>query len=446
MALGNESAYPKKSMNCITRAKPRLGILISHPIQYFSPWFRALAGRSDIEVKVFYCLQPTKEQQGAGFGVPFEWDVPLLEGYEHEFLPNVARRPGLNFSGCDTPSVRSLIASRRFDVWLVPGWKWKSYWQAMRACWRHRVPMMVRGEANLLDARPLHVRLVKRLILGRWIPRFSAYLTIGRLNEECYRFYGADAARFFPVRYAVDNDFFAREVEALRGRRLELRREWRIPENAFCVVFSGKFVPRKRPTDLVEAARLLVRDRRVPDLHLLFVGSGELGAQLRAGCNVVFDAENPVSARLAPRSMLPSASFAGFLNQTEIARAYAACDVLVLPSGYRETWGLVVNEAMACGKPAIVSNKVGCGPDLVVEGETGRVFPVGDIACLADAMLAYITDRSSALRQGQKAQELLHRSFSVQCATENTVTAVHAALSCLPDMPETIQLHEDRHT
>jgi glycosyltransferase involved in cell wall biosynthesis len=280
---------------------------------------------------------------------------------------------------------------------------------------------MVRGDSNLLDARPLHVRIAKRLILGRWIPRFSAYLTVGKLNEDYYRFYGADESRFFPARHFVDNDFFAAQTEALQGQRAEIRSKWRIPQDAFCALFCGKFIPKKRPMDLIEAARLLSTSifhlpspsSMRPAIHLLFVGSGELGAQLRAACNVVFDAEagraaiseradvtiqrfngstfsessSPRPSTLDPR---PSASFAGFLNQTEIAKAYIAADVLVLPSGRGETWGLVVNEAMACGLPAIVSDKVGCAPDLINEGKTGFSFPAGAPAQLARQVVAVL--------------------------------------------------------
>ncbi len=80
---------------------------------------------------------------------------------------------------------------------------------------------------------------------------------------------------------------------------------------------------------------------------------------------------------------------AGFQNQTELPAWYAAADVLVLPSDGGETWGLVVNEALACGTPAVVSDAVGCAPDLALDrdpGRTGAVFAVGDPAALADAV------------------------------------------------------------
>src|SRR5205823_8781762 len=119
--------------------------------------------------------------------------------------------------------------------------------------------------------------------------------------------------------------------------------------------------------------------------HLLFAGSGELGADLRAKCSVVFDAEGANSSQVTGHSSLPVASFAGFLNQTEVSRAYVAADVLVLPSDYNETWGLVVNEAMASGLPCIISDRCGCAPDLG-EHEGNSVFQYGNVQRLADGI------------------------------------------------------------
>src|SRR5688500_3605621 len=137
----------------------RAGILLTHATQYHSPWFRELARRSPISIKVFYCFQPDANQQGIGFDVPFHWDAPLLEGYPNALLKHVARKPGLNFSGCDTPEIADVISSREFDAWIINSWRVKSDWQAIRACWRNRVPMLVRGDSHLIDSKPLPLRM-----------------------------------------------------------------------------------------------------------------------------------------------------------------------------------------------------------------------------------------------------------------------------------------------
>ena len=381
----------------------RIGILLTHPTQYHSPWFRSLAQRREIEIKVFYCFQPDAFEQGDGFDVEFQWDLSLLDGYPNAFLKNVARRPGFHFSGCDTPEIADTVAAHEYDAWIINGWKAKSEWQAIRACWKHNVPMLIRGDSNLLDRRPLQKRMAKRMVLGRWIPRFSRYLTVGRLNEEYYRFYGADPSRFFPVRHFVDNERFA--FQAAEINAAALRSVWKISRSATVFLFAGKFVDKKEPLDAIRAIEKV--SARGCDVHLLMVGDGKL----RPAC------EEYSAARRLP------VTFAGFLNQSRIANAYACADVLVLPSAYAETWGLVVNEAMSSGLPAIVSDRVGCAPDLVQSGRTGMIFPARNIDAFADAMSTYAGNPSLIAEHGANAERRI-ANYSVEAATDNTVAAV----------------------
>jgi len=206
---------------------------------------------------------------------------------------------------------------------------------------------------------------------------------IGSTNRRLYERFGVTEQQLYPAPYAVDNSRFAQQAAALRPHRVELRHQWGIPEDSFCVLFCGKFVEKKHPMDLVAAARCLSDRGLLPNLHLLFAGSGGLGPELRGSCNVVFDAESRL-AFSPQRPSLPPASFAGFMNQTEISRAYVAADCLVLPSGHRETWGLVVNEALASGLPCLVSDACGCAEDLA--GEAGS-FQFSNIPELASKLL-----------------------------------------------------------
>jgi len=385
--------------------KPRAAFLMTHPTQYHAPWFRALAARPEISIHVYYGVQPSAELQGKDFGLQFEWDTPLLEGYSHSFLTSVVPHRGWQFSDIDTPELGEIIPRREFDAWIINGWSFKSEWQAIRACWKAHMPMLIRGDSTLLDPRPVHTRIAKRLLLGKWIPRFNRYLTVGKLNEKFYESYGADPNRFVPVRHFVDNESFASRARHERTRRAELRGAWGIDESAVVFLFAGKLMQKKKPVDAVRAlARLNGRQRNA---HLLIAGEGEL----REECSAA-------AAKLGVR-----VSFAGFLNQSRMPEAYAAADVLVLPSAYQETWGLVVNEAMAAGLPAIVSDRVGCAPDLIIPGETGEVFPAGDIDAFASKMQKYVDSPEEIRRQGARAAEHIS-GYSLEAATENTVRAI----------------------
>lgn len=343
---------------------PRIGFLVSHPIQYYAPIFRALAGLCDLTV-FFAHRQDAEQQARAGYGVAFDWDVDLLSGYESRFLANVARRPSTGrFGGCNTPEIADAIATGGFDGFVVPGWSLRSYWQAVQSCRRAGVPVMVRGDSQLAGQRGGAARLVKAALFPALLRQFDGYLYVGRRNREYLEHYGAPADRLFFSPHCVDNGAFFVASEAARAGAAGAPAVG--PQRR--VLFVGRLVEDKRPMDLMDAAaRLAARGKPV---SLTFAGAGALQQRLAA----------------ASQAEGLDARFLGFVNQSRLPAVYAAADVIVLPSVARETWGLVVNEAMACGVPAVVSDAVGCGPDLVEAGVTGAVAPLGDVPALADAI------------------------------------------------------------
>ena len=387
----------------------RLGILTTHPIQYQVPWFRALVRVPEIDLTVLYCMLPDARQQGEGFGVEFQWDLPLLDGYRYEVLANVARNPSVTaFLGCDTPAVREVIRARGFDCVIVNGWVVKSCLQALWACRREGIPCLVRGESNAFRRRPLWVRALHRLLLRQ----YSAFLAIGQANRQFYLANGISQERLFDAPYCVDNARFAADAARLEPSRGQIRQSWRIPDEARAFLFCGKLIEKKRPLDLLAALASVVPPATGRPVHLLVAGDGPL----RASCE-----------SFAEQRRLP-VTFAGFLNQSEVARAYVAADCLVLPSDDGETWGLVVNEAMACGRPAIVSDRVGCHPDLVLPGRTGFVFPLGDCQSLAGLLAALAKDADTARHLGQGARERVS-GYSISRLVEGTMKAVDHTLT-----------------
>ena len=356
----------------------RIGFLLSHPIQYFTPIFRELAKQCDLTV--FYAHRQTAEQQArAGFGVAFEWDVDLLSGYHSRFLTNVARAPSTDrFFGCDTPEIATEIASGAFDGFVVPGWALLSYWQAVRACRRAGVPVFVRGDSQLVGRRGGMIRLAKSLAFRRMLRQFDGYLYVGQRNRAYLQHFGVPDDRLFFSPHCVDNVAFAAAANAARAKLAEAVGG---PQRPRRILFVGKLIERKRPLDLLRAAEQV----RVPGsrIEVAFAGSGELQHDLASAA-----AASGVQVH-----------FHGFANQSELPAIYAAADVIVLPSDARETWGLVINEAMACGLPAVVSDAVGCGPDLVEPGLTGAVFPLGDAAAMARGIEAVLSfERTRTVR------------------------------------------------
>ena len=380
----------------------KLAISATHPVQYQVPWYRALARRNGVELTVYYALLPGPEQQGVGFGRDFAWDVPLLDGYRWEALENTAREPSLDgFLASRTPRVGAALARARPEAVIVGGWNAFPLLQALGACRRLGIPCLVRAESSGLFRRPPWVRAFHRRLLSR----FDACLAIGRSNREFYLRNGVPAERIFPVPYFVDNERFAAQEAAWTPERASIRAGWGIAPEEICFLFAGKLVPKKRALDFLAACGTARRSD--PRIRALMVGTGEMESAARE-----------FAARHAS-----GAVFAGFLNQSEISRAYVAADCLVLPSDFGETWGLVVNEAMVHGLPAIVSDRVGCGPDLVVDGQTGRIVPFGDVEALAGTLLAMSADGAARAAMGRRAREHV-ASYSAERAVDGTLRAV----------------------
>jgi glycosyltransferase involved in cell wall biosynthesis len=384
----------------------KVGILATHPIQYQVPWFRALDKQQEVDLTVFYCMLPNPKQQGDGFGVEFQWDVPLLEGYEYEVFENTAAKPSVTqFLGCDTPGIYNIVSNNGFDAFIVNGWVVKSCIQLLRACRKYNVPCIVRGESNALQPRLWWKRAVHR----RLFSNYSAFLNIGKANKDFYLQNGVDEEKIFFAPYCVENERFQMDADTLRPEHEDIRARWAINPSAYTFLFCAKFIEKKRPLDLLQAFANAFKTMESAGniLHLLMVGDGHL----RVECK-----------RFVTENRLP-VTFTGFLNQSEIASAYLASDCVVLPSDYGETWGLVVNEAMACGLPAIVSDRVGCHLDLVSPNHTGAVFPFADTHALSNLLISFASEPERSRAMGHQAKNLVAR-YSIEEVVKGTVDAI----------------------
>ena len=384
----------------------RVAVVTSHPVQYQVPWLRALSGHPDVDVTVLYSMVPDAKHQGDGFGIDMTWDIPLLGGYRHEVLTNVSRQPSVStFRGCDTPDIGRRLEAGRYDAVIVHGWTVKSCVQAVWACRRRGIPCIVRGETNGLRRRQWWKVAAHRLLFRQ----YDAFLAIGERNRDYYIRNGVPEKRIFWTPYGVDNQRFGQQTTALESRRRELRDEFGLPREGITLLFCGKLIPKKRPMDLLRAVAIAngpLNSARV-NLTVLVVGDGELMNECRQFAR---DRKLPVT-------------FAGFLNQTAIVKAYVASDCLVVPSDSGETWGLVVNEAMACGRPALTSDQVGCAPDLVIPGRTGEVFPMGRVDRLSETIVSVASNSERLRKMGAEARCQV-ATYSVERVVEGCTAAV----------------------
>ena len=387
--------------------KPRLAIVATHPIQYVVPWYRHLEASGEVTLRVFYLWNAgVTERHDHGFGHAVRWDIPLLEGYAHEFVPNASPLPGTHRPwGLWNPSLAARLREWRPDAVLLWGYNYLTLLALVLRWRRSDAPLLLRGDSHRLLRREGPREALRRRVIGSIFERFSAFLDVGSANRDYFRYHGVAEGRLFRAPHAVDNERFLAAAGPAQAAAREWRRQLGIPEAHRVILFAGKLEPKKRPLDLLEAFRAA----GLSDASLLFVGAGELEGELREA------ARNVGHVHFAP-----------FQNQTEMPRVYAAADVFVLPSyGATETWGLAVNEAMCLGRAVIVSDHVGCAADLVEPGVNGLVFPAGDVKALAAALGEALSDDARLRRWGEAGREKV-KDFDYGRVTGGLLEALRA--------------------
>lgn len=391
------------------RRRVRIAHLVSHPIPYFAPLYRELSRRPGVDLTVYFYSDATvRDFTDPEFGRDVRWDTDLLSGYDHRFLPSAShtptggpflRRPNLDI-------VRELLTGSHDALWLH-GYQHLTTWLAAAAARARNTPVLIRDEQTLLHGRPIGRRILKEVALRALYAQSSA-LYIGEENRRYFAHYGMPPDRMYAAPYCVDNTYFTARAEELRPQRDDIRRAFGISGDRPVVLFAGKLIEKKQPLLLIEA---FARVRATQPCALLIAGDGPLRAEAEA---------------LVARLGVPDARFAGFLNQSELPRAYAAADVFVLPSSLHETWGLVVNEAMNFDLPVVVSNKVGCARDLVRPGENGFVFRHDSAEQLADILDILVADAGLRGRLGEESRRII-ANYSIERAVDGIVAAATAA-------------------
>jgi glycosyltransferase involved in cell wall biosynthesis len=337
-----------------TAFRPRLGVLATHPIQYQAPLYAELARRGVVRLDVAFLSSDGAEPfYDPGFGVTLAWDIDLLGGYPSTLLPR-RRMRGKPAWLCSAGQWL-----RQQDIVVLHGHSDPDILLAAAACRLLGIPYLLRGDSQPESSATGPRKIARHLVAGTVVRNAAGALPIGQRNAAFYQRYGG-CLPLYIAPYSVDNERFQAASGAARPSRAERLASLGLDPRRPTVVFCGKLIPQKRPLDLIGAI-----ERAGAAFNLLLLGDGPLRGEVR-------DYEKGLPVRCL-----------GFVNQSEIPGWYAAGDILALPSG-REPWGLVVNEAMACGLIPVVSDAVGCGPDLV-DG-IGEVFPVGDVDALAAAL------------------------------------------------------------
>ncbi|MDF1672059.1 MAG: glycosyltransferase family 4 protein [Vicingaceae bacterium] len=352
-------------------------VFATHPIQYQIPIYQKLSGYVDL--KVIYLLKQTKKGQAdAGFGVEFEWDIPLLEGYQYDYLNNHSTTPSSStYNGIiiNKTELHDLMYDESPDIVLLNGWFPKGLKQIINYCHQHKIKTICRGDSNLMMPGNIIKKTLKEAYIRSILRKITAFFYVGNENKKYYLHYGIKESKLFPAFHCINTPFFQDKFNAIQKITFN--------KNSINIGFSGKFIDIKNPFLLIDAVS---KSELKSKLTIQFIGDGPLKSEIEQYA----------------KNLNVTLHFNGFLNQSEIVeKGYSKIDFLVLPSK-SETWGLVINEVMTGGIPVIVSNTVGCNTDLIDESKTGFTFKNGnaiDLANKIDLMIKLLNDDSNKVNK-----------------------------------------------
>jgi glycosyltransferase involved in cell wall biosynthesis len=392
----------------VSGKKVRVAHLISHPVQYLVPVYREISKDPDIDFTVyFFSDKSIGKHFDAAFGREFEWSTPLLGGYKYRFLPSSKGKPtGRTFESPNWDLLAEVVR-QHYDVIWINSYMGTNALLARVAAFFLGIPVFFRDDTNFLTPRPRWKRILKSIFLRTFL-RGAWALYVGEESRRYWRFYGIPAQRLFFSPHCVDNDFWSSKARELAPRRSEIRHFYRIDGDSPVILFCGKFIPKKQPLMLLSA---FAKVREKLPCWLMLVGDGALRVEL----------ERKISESGIGNTILP-----GFLNQDELPFAYTAADIFILPSGFNETWGLVVNEAMNFSLPIVVSEQVGCGKDLVKEGWNGFTFDHADEAQLVDRLTQLVQNAAMREEFGKNSAALI-ADYTVENCAKGIVRAGRAA-------------------
>lgn len=351
----------------------------SHPIQYFVPLYKYL-NENGISTAAWYCTDETlKGHVDKEFGVRVKWDIPLLDGYKYRFFKNYSPKPSHSngFFGLINLGMIWHLFKTSKSVIIVHGWHYCTHLLILllaglkghKVCLRYEMPY------NQEILKKGWKQEFKRNFLRRIIfPRIQHFLYIGTQNKMLYeKIYKISSERLIFCPYSVDNKRFTSEWLQLKECRNTIKKGLGIGADEKVILYSGKYIDKKRPLDIVKAFANLKNN----SCWLVMLGEGELRGEI----------EQCIAEHKLQKIILT-----GFVNQSKVAEYYSMSDVFVMCSSVGETWGLSANEALNFNLPLIISDLTGCSIDLVKKGENGFIFETGNVDDLTDKLATIVSD------------------------------------------------------
>ncbi|HET9803959.1 MAG TPA: glycosyltransferase family 4 protein [Candidatus Acidoferrum sp.] len=393
----------------MTEGRFRVLVVASHPVQYMAPVLRRMASHPRLDLRVAYCsLRGAEAVVDPDFGTEVKWDVPLLDGYEWTHVPNKGPERD-SFWGMNNPGLKGMIFDGKFDaVICFTGYVRASFWIARRAAKKAGAAFIFGTDASSLEPRDGKAWKIafKKIVWPRLFGLADQVVVPSSASEAMMRALGIPAEKITMTPYSVDNAWWMEQ--AGRVDREAEREKFGLRDEDTAILFCAKLQPWKRPMDLLRAYAQAQQENS----RLIFAGDGPLKAELEAE-----------AARLGVADQVV---FSGFVNQSALPALYKLVDLMVLPSSY-EPFAVVVNEAMCCGCPVMVSDRVGAARDLVEPVAPDLVFPVGNVQLLADK-LARVLRNPEVLRKLRPIVVEHIKTWSPERNIEAMIAAIEAGV------------------
>jgi glycosyltransferase involved in cell wall biosynthesis len=350
----------------------RLAIICAHPVQYYAPLFQLIAKKHI--VKVFYQPKANGIRRDKGFNMAFEWDLPLLEGYDYEFSHQIKR-----------------IRVYKPSAVLIYGWAFLSHIKLM-LYFHKRIPVFFRGDSTLLDKKPGWILVLRNLWLKFIYQKIDYACYVGSQNKAYFKRFGLSETQLIYMPHTIDNNRFSADRT---DEAIHIRTAFGIKAEDILILFTGKLIKKKGPELLLAAFARLNKT----NIHLLFVGSGVLEPALKRTAQTCINSSN--------------IHFMPFQNQLQMPAIYQSCELFCFPSiGPGETWGLAINEAMAANKAVLASDAAGAAYDLVNK-YNGATFKNNNIDDLHEKLKTLTSQKHRLKQMGLQSHHSI-QNFSFQ--------------------------------
>ncbi|MDX1652583.1 MAG: glycosyltransferase family 4 protein [Brumimicrobium sp.] len=388
----------------------KIYFLQSHAIQYHSPLYDLFDEQDNIDFKVLYCSDYGLDSSGKRFHPEFgelpNWDINLVNGHTHEILRNHSFKKGIfnGFFGLVNWGIFKKLKQEKPDLLVILGWNYFSLVYAVICCKLLGIKVYVRGD-NTLDfdkeISPLK-KWIKKIYFGKMLfPLYNKIGYVGEKNKAYFKSYRVPDKKLIKLPQAIDNNRFRNHyLENINNLR-KVRSKLNLNAD-FNIMFFGRLNKTKRVLDLIETLKFIKGN-----VELVLVGDG---IEKEAIEKYAFDNE------------IKNYRITGFKNQLDIMDYYLTADVVVMSSNFRETWGLVINEALNFNLPLIVSNEVGCSKDLATK-KNGFIYPVGETKILAQHIQFLVDHPEERKRMGEESGRII-KDYSYSVIIKNIINSI----------------------